>query len=78
MQGAGRFARISPSFNARATFALRRVLISPARTPPRPRYRGLSMRTAITLLEWSIGAAFTIAVVAYMADGARLMASMAL
>ncbi len=36
------------------------------------------MRTAITLLEWSIGAAFTIAVVAYMADGARLMASMAL
>ena len=36
------------------------------------------MRTAITLLELSIGAAFTIAVVAYMAHGALLMASTAL
>jgi hypothetical protein len=35
------------------------------------------MRTAITLLEWSIGAALAIAVVAYMAHGALLMASMA-
>jgi hypothetical protein len=35
------------------------------------------MRTAITLLELSIGAAFAIAVVAYMAQGFVLMANMA-
>ncbi len=35
------------------------------------------MRKAITLLELSIGAAFAIAVAAYMAKGLLLMASMA-
>jgi hypothetical protein len=36
------------------------------------------MRTAITLLELAIGSAFTIAVVAYVAHGALLMAQVAL
>jgi hypothetical protein len=35
------------------------------------------MRNVITLLEWSIGAALAIAVAAYVAHGALLMASMA-
>ncbi len=35
------------------------------------------MRTVVTLLEWSIGAAFAIAVAAYVAHGALLMAAMA-
>jgi hypothetical protein len=36
------------------------------------------MRTAITLLELAIGSAFTIAVAAYVAQGALLMAQFAL
>ena len=36
------------------------------------------MRTAITLLELAIGSALTIAVVAYVAEGALLMAQIAL
>lgn len=36
------------------------------------------MRTAISLLELAIGSAFTIAVVAYVAQGAVLMAQIAL
>ena len=36
------------------------------------------MRTAISLLELVIGSAFTIAVVAYVAEGAVLMANIAL
>jgi len=36
------------------------------------------MRTAITLLELAIGSAFAIAVVAYMAEGAVLIAKFAL
>lgn len=36
------------------------------------------MRTAITLLELAIGSAFTIAVAAYVAQGALLMARFAL
>lgn len=36
------------------------------------------MRTAISLLELAIGGAFTIAVAAYVAQGAVLMAQIAL
>jgi hypothetical protein len=36
------------------------------------------MRTAITLLEFAIGGVFTIAVAAYVAKGALLMAQFAL
>lgn len=36
------------------------------------------MRTTITLLELAIGSAFTIAVAAYVAQGALLMAQFAL
>lgn len=36
------------------------------------------MRTAISLLELAIGSAFAIAVVAYVAQGAVLMAQIAL
>jgi hypothetical protein len=36
------------------------------------------MRTAISLLELAIGGALTIAVVAYVAEGAVLMAQIAL
>jgi len=64
---------MSRQFGVRAIFALPIVSISRVRTLTRPRNRGHSMRTAITLLEWSIGAALTIAVVAYMAHGALLM-----
>ena len=35
------------------------------------------MRTIVTLLEWSIGAAFAFAIAAYVGQGALLIASMA-
>jgi hypothetical protein len=59
-------------------FVSRRVPISRARTLSCPRNRGNFMRTAITLLELVIGSAFTIAVAAYVAQGALLMAQFAL
>lgn len=77
MQVARRIAPNSHSFNAAATFVLRIVTISSARTPHRPRNWGHSMRKLITTLELSIGASFAIAVAAYMAQGFVAMAAMA-
>ena len=76
MQALRRIARNSPAFNAAATMVLRNATISAARTPPRPRNWGHSMRKAITLLELSIGASVAIAVAAYMAHGFVLAAAM--
>ena len=69
---------MSPGFNVCAMFVSLGASISPSRTPPRPRNRGTFMRNVISLLEIAIGSAFTIAVAAYVVQGALLMAQIAL
>lgn len=68
---------MSPIIQRNAMAALRRAPISRARTRFRSRNREHPMRTVVTLLEWSIGAACAIAIAAYVGHGALLIANLA-
>lgn len=52
---------------------LRCIPISRARTPPRPRNWGYDMRNALTVLEYTIGSALLIGLIAYSMQGVAMI-----
>jgi type IV secretory pathway VirB2 component (pilin) len=77
MQATRRMSRFSPAFNSTATLEERITPISPARTPPRPRYWGHRMRKTITVLEGSIITSLAIVAVVFMGHSAMLFSGIA-